>query len=423
MFNNVILDVATGLTFIFLLYCLLFNSIQEAIATIPSLRVRNLRRVIINRMHCNTPAYSGWHSFLLPKLAPFSKLLSIFRRKPDLKADCAKLGNLFYDHPLIKNYGASRMFPFRSYLPSESFSAVTADLLKQQFEEKRAAGLIKADLGTPPGNGSNPSTESGPVLTDRGKIAGLLAYYRNFYNPDNVPPDQVIQNDTRQTLPLLLHAGRNDMDTFAHKLASWFNDTMGRVSGWCKRQIRFMLFVIALLIAATFNVSAIQIVGCPSIDKNARDQLIQLAVKDADAYKNTTEATGTAGVLPADTATLHIYQQKMDRIKGGLVNDNLPALGRGSYDENKGFGARQNYVLRVAFSDESRMPGFLIFSFGVCLGVPFSFHLRSKLINLRGAGKQAADTGSANWNAPVPVNVSFNGFPPQNSHHIKQISI
>lgn len=101
--NNVILDVVIGIIFIFLLYSLLATSIQEAIATGFSIRARMLRSGIINGMLSNTSTDTRWQSILKGISCFFQNIWYLVVHKPQPKK--TGLGQLFYDHPLIKNYG------------------------------------------------------------------------------------------------------------------------------------------------------------------------------------------------------------------------------------------------------------------------------------------------------------------------------
>ncbi len=127
MFNNVALDVAIGLVFIFLLYSLLATSVKEGIATIFALRARTLREGIINGMLSNTPTYGRWKSIGIGIWNYLKQCIYIVTGNLDRKR--RNLGNLFYDHPLIRNYGSSRIFPYPPYIPSSYFSPVLIDVL------------------------------------------------------------------------------------------------------------------------------------------------------------------------------------------------------------------------------------------------------------------------------------------------------
>jgi hypothetical protein len=49
----------------------------------------------------------------------------------------------------------------------------------------------------------------------------------------------------------------NDIDKFKNNIAVWFDNSMDRVSGWYKRRTQWVSFVVALVIAAVFNVNVL----------------------------------------------------------------------------------------------------------------------------------------------------------------------
>ena len=45
------------------------------------------------------------------------------------------LGQNFYNHPIIKNYGSNDRFTLPSYIPKENFSTILIEVLKSYYEE------------------------------------------------------------------------------------------------------------------------------------------------------------------------------------------------------------------------------------------------------------------------------------------------
>jgi hypothetical protein len=48
-----------------------------------------------------------------------------------------------------------------------------------------------------------------------------------------------------------------NVDTFKHNIAVWFDNSMDRLSGWYKRRTQWVSFGVALAIAGIFNVNAL----------------------------------------------------------------------------------------------------------------------------------------------------------------------
>jgi|GEM_PF-716599 len=345
MINNVILDVAIGIVFIFLLYSLLATSIQEAIATILALRARTLKDGIVNGMLCNTPDISKWQS-ILRGIGDFFKeiwYLLPFVKRPAVEQQ--KLGHLFYNHPLIKNYGANQVFPTPSYIPTPNFSAVLVDILKDDFNNKMdvitAYQVKKGNAAT-----ADQVKQTLQSLNDFDKIKTLLQYYADEF--EQIPVvHRFIESDTLKVLIMHLNNSKNDIEQFEQKLETWFDDSMNRVSGWYKRRTQVILFVIGICLAITFNVDVIEIAGKLSTDKDARDQMVKLSVKQADGYKDDLRVkrlTSSTDTIAKDTATLKEiqagYQKHLDEAKhtidSGVVRANqILALGWGDYGMKK----------------------------------------------------------------------------------------
>src|SRR6188472_582071 len=133
MFNSPIFDVTIGLVLIFLLYSLLATTINEGIATILGLRARMFRNAIRDHMLSNASSDGRWKSVLKgfqEFFTEFIVLVTGHRNQGHLK-----LGDHFFAHPLMKNYGATRIYPTPSYIPKENFSTIMADLLRQEFDK------------------------------------------------------------------------------------------------------------------------------------------------------------------------------------------------------------------------------------------------------------------------------------------------
>lgn len=465
--NNVILDVIIGIIFIFLLYSLLATSIQEAIATGFSIRARMLRSSIIIGMLSNTSADSRWQSILKGTICFFENIWYILIRKPQPKK--TGLGQLFYAHPLIKNYGSSRVFPNPSYLPTANFSTVLIDILLSEYDQKAdliAALKAGADAGA---ENSKPATQ--PTLSDAQKIQELLSYYGSIYkeqsggNSTSIISGAAgavlnIERDTWQILNLHFRTSLNNMETFALKLQVWFDDSMERVAGWYKRQVQVILFIIGLTLAILFNLDIIQIAGKLSTDKDARDQLVKMAVNQADSYKDdprlkTGVKTDSLNKENADSIFKQ-YHQHIEEAKNIVSSSITPAnkllaLGWGDYGAsrdsikiltkyynrskicNQGIAAQKKACLlfnksqldsvfaahatgyKISYIgssllDASKFAGILLTAFAISLGAPFWFDLLNKLMKLRASGKKqgrAISKGShLETTKPVVINVA-----------------
>lgn len=417
MFNSPILDIIIGLVFIFLLYSLLATSIKEAIATGLGLRAKMLKKGIINGMLTATPEKTLWQSIGAWWIKLINRIGYFFAGRPNLTDEQKKLGDYFYDHPVIKNYGSGQIYKYPSYIPTGSFSTVLIDVLKKDFESKKtdianfkkilnsgASATIESDL----------ESASTPI-----QISELLQYYRAYYDPTSAQKPTIaasnlnIDKETLRILLLHFQTSQYSVEQFGKKLEGWFDESMERVSGWYKRQVQYILFVIGLALAISFNVNTIAIGRKLATDKKVRDAMVENAI----TYSKNNQKTNTNTNAGPDSA-----QKNFDEINKNLqaVDSNINSLlglGWANYKGPDCFCSKVSFIIGQ-INGESLI-GYLILAIAVSLGAPFWFDMLNKLINLRGTGKKAsADsdtrTAQAGSNAATPntavqpVNVNVN---------------
>jgi hypothetical protein len=411
MFNSPILDVTIGLVFIFLLYSLLATSVNEAIATSFSLRARMLRNAITEHMLADSLPGNRWGSMFKGTKDLFVEIFKIitgYEKKKDKK----KVGDHFYQHPLIKNYGSSSVFPLPSYIHNHNFSTVLIDVLKGEFE-KRLEEIAQFKYERSSTN--EPLDRIREQLmygSDMVKVKELLDYYGRHYTMGAQPIiDSVIDKDTWKILDMHMRESMYDFQKFVMKVETWFDDTMDRVSGWYKRQTQVVLLLLGFSIALGFNVDAIQIVGKLSTDKDTRERMVDLAVQATETYKDDPRVQQpsappvTSTLTSADTADdSRLIKEYKDRIKSidSFVKDTLQevnsilALG---WDEGKKEVAKQ--------TKGKKFIGFLITAFAISLGAPFWFDLLNKFVLVRGTGKREGNGNGGYSGTAAPVIVQL----------------
>ena len=84
-------------------------------------------------------------------------------------------------------------------------------------------------------------------------------------------------HETRSHLRSLLKDSNDDLLKFRLHLEQWFDDTMDRAAGWYKQRIQFLLLFIGMAFAVFFNANTVDIVRKLSVDKDARDKMVQVA--------------------------------------------------------------------------------------------------------------------------------------------------
>jgi len=303
MFSNLALDVFIGLCFVFLLYSLLATIFQEFISQIFDLRAKMLQKGIARMLRDDNK---------------------------DKKDDPDEaLWKRFYNNPGIKFLSESNSFILKnrpSYIATSSFSSALVQILR--------------------GKDYDGSTR----MID--EIRAMLAQAHAFNQGQlQQKPEVIIGPETLRQLDNLLVDAQQDADRFISLAEQWFDHTMERVSGWYKRQTRWILLGMGVIIAIIANVDAVRIYSLLARDKTAREQMVNMAV-----------AANSSGVL---RDSVYKDLQKDIALSGSVL----------------GTGWSQSSVYRW-----STPIGWLLTALAISLGAPFWFDLLNKLVKLRAAG-------------------------------------
>lgn len=362
MFNPSVLNVITGLVFIYLLYSLLATMIQEIIATNFNFRAKILERAVFRMLEDE----NGFKS-------RFKSVFYLFKKqgnggKPNSTTAA------FYNHPLIKFLGEDEHHSKPAYIKKETFSKVMIDLLR--------------------GNNLKPEDDVTPI------IQHSLDAKKTSWG------DAKISAETLSYLNSIWVDAQGDLEKFRENLENWFDLTMDRASEWYKRHVQVILFFIGFAIAIVFNVDTIIIVDKLEKDPKLRDQLVQQADVFVKSYPNLDEQilrqkseienfrvqnTGQ-GLVLADSirdkqANLDKYM-KIQAVRDKLIQrtdslitidiknaNDVVGLGLNSYDET--FTSWKCFLKSLA--------GWILTALALSLGAPFWFDLLNKLMKLRSA--------------------------------------
>ena len=444
LFNSVILEVAIGIFFIYLVTSLLCSGISELITGIFNLRARRLKQGINN-------------------------LLKDEENK--------ELINSFYDSKLIQGlftpsfmdiilYRRENSEP--SYIPANIFARVLRDVLTNEGEEltkdwnevwtylknRQAAGTLTA-----------PQKELLGVLNtaglDQNKVnrlsilkkqlddarTALRIFSEQPVTPDITPTgkflmDQVshLENSVRQVEREINGA----MERAQLYVEDYFNQAMDRVSGWYKRNVQVILFGIAAVITLLLNIDSLYIIDMLMQAPTTRAALIQMAeehvaeanpaptgeaiIPTADAAAplqpvplEPTPQEGTtpqAGATPqistpaaetkpsTGTATLGTFDEieaaglnlGWDHCVVPLVVEQRldPRLEEGECSENL---LRSNDSFNMWWA--KKFMGLLLTVIAASLGAPFWFDLLNKAVNLRLTGQKPPEKSVTTQNPPT----------------------
>jgi hypothetical protein len=224
MFGSEVLDVALGLTFIYLVLSLICSAACEAIESMLKSRSLYLKRGI-------------------------QELLN----DPSGRALVAEI----YSHPLVCSlfagtYDPSKKGNLPSYIPPGNFALALMDIVGIARTAKDAAG--------------SPGAEA---------IRSAIEAYSSK-NPA-----------VSQALLTLAHSADFDLTRMRSAIEAWYNSSMDRVSGWFKRRTHWVVLTLGLLIAAGINADTILITNSIATDKSLRESLVAAASEDAKQAKGT----------------------------------------------------------------------------------------------------------------------------------------
>jgi hypothetical protein len=289
MLNNVALDVAIGLIFIYMLYSLLATTIKEFIATVFSYRSRMLERGIEQMLDGRNYSYYWWDkvgNWILywwqQKKIKNSGVIKAAMTKPDVQSneqmqmfngrvminnpaatpndphyikrrklnDKAKLFTAnITNHALYKRMAENSLFFKKpAYLSSDSFSDILIDILSEQKS----------------------TTTGTPVL-----MKDISAYVNDKLNNNS---------ELKKILGIYIEQANGDLQRFKLLVEKWYDGTMDRVSGWYKKQATRVLLTIGFVMAMIFNISTVEIVKKLSESKPLRDAIVKNATEYVDTH-------------------------------------------------------------------------------------------------------------------------------------------
>lgn len=159
-------------------------------------------------------------------------------------------------------------------------------------------------------------------------------------------------------------SGTAKLDEIDVYLSSWYDNVMERVTGWYKRWVNVVVFVIAFLLAAALNINSIVVA-----DALWDDPLLRSGVEAAVAAQ-IEDTQDREGSVDAEAIVAELEQ---------LEELGFPIGWTTEADDPRLFGPWT-------------ILGWLITAAAATLGAPFWFDLLKKVANLRGSGTVPATT-------------------------------
>lgn len=253
MLGSEVLDVAIGLTFIYLVLSLVSSAINEFFEMLLKNRPASLEEGI-------------------------KQLLG--------GKDAVELVKQVYNHPLISGlfpgeYDRLNRSNLPAYIPSGSFAMALMDIISPASPE----GTL---------NSATPAEKSAAQVA---RIRAALATV-------------VLPAQTKRALTTILDSAQDDAAKLKKGIEDWFNTAMDRVAGAYKRKTQFFILIIGVVLAIVINGDSISIVNTLATDKAVRESLINAAT---EAAKSVTPPAATDAPKPPEQ--LAGIQDKLKQIR------------------------------------------------------------------------------------------------------------
>jgi hypothetical protein len=257
---------------------------------------------------------------------------------PANKSNGQLLAKVLYDHPLvnalIRPAGRKGKLRYPSYLPARVFASALLDF-DGQGAERSIAKAIEA----------------------------------------------VPSKEARAALTTLWADAKRDAEAFRNAVESWFDDAMDRVSGWYRRRVQIVMWVLAAAIALSLNVDTIRIA-----DHLWKDKTVRAAV--VARTQNPPSATTAPPVTDIAKSVDQLKQLKLP------ISWSVEPRPNGGWD----------WILTVLL----KVAGLVMTAAALTLGTPFWFDMLGKVARLRSAGAPPAKTEAP---APPPTIVMVSSAP------------
>jgi hypothetical protein len=152
------------------------------------------------------------------------------------------------------------------------------------------------------------------------------------------------------------------MVAFRHNVEQWYDDQMERVSGWYRRRIQKVLWMLALVLAFTLNADALQMGKRLWIEPSVRAAFVNEARTTTSGGASKTNPANELASLPVPLGW-HLASARHDP---------------------QGFPFYEKWSMSWALL--SKLIGLLLTVVAISFGAPFWFDTLSKLARLRNSG-------------------------------------
>jgi hypothetical protein len=195
---------------------------------------------------------------------------------------------------------------------------------------------------------------------------------------ENLPKD----SNVRDIMLANLASANGDIAKFRENLANWFDDSMDRISGTYKRDLKWFSLAVGIVVAVILNADSLRVGRALWTDPSLRSEMAEVAKR----YVSSCPAPINAAPAPANPAP-------PAPVAGCVTPSSDPvSLQKARNDVDTAMSSLR--PLPIGWPEEAEGPwwfiqkffGLLVTGLALSLGAPFWFDLLSKLVNIRGTG-------------------------------------
>jgi hypothetical protein len=292
------LDVAIGMTFVFLLISLICTALNELLEAAMKNRAKDLEKGLRELIGTSAATEPNTPKTYLEQ---------------------------FYQHPLVNSLfpdvyqTGTRKLP--SYIPARTFALAIMDVVLTATPATKSGAASTATsekaLGNTDANQAGPNADAtalgapnpNPPLPAPNEPAPVVSNPLTAFR-DAVAklPDDL---NLKRALLTLTDAAGDDIAAARANIENWYNGAMDRVSGWYKRRAQAIIFAIGCLSAIALNADALAIFKSLINDSALRDSVVAAA----SSYK-ATDASGDPGQAAAQSkAVLDASLTQLEALK------------------------------------------------------------------------------------------------------------
>lgn len=332
-----ILNLAVGLSFVYLLFSLAVSALNEIWLSFLDQRTRFLREGI-RELFQEYPgtALPGWFESFWSKMTGKSP-----NDVPAPAANNSSVLTEFYAHGLINSLSRGKNGR-PAYIGADMFTTAVLDIVRNKGTGAEAEDAIRTGIE---------------------KIKETNAAFA-------------------QALNALFQKVDGKVDLFQAEVMNWFNASMDRVSGWYKRYAQQWLLVLSFILAVTCNVDTIHIITTLSTDP----KVLQSTVDQAITYAKANPNPPSDSVAAAAEEDLNNLAKKASDALDSLNSASVPVGWSNTRIQEFYGGAGANITLHPS-AILSALLGWFLTALAASLGAPFWFDTLNRFINIRGNGR------------------------------------